>query len=194
MVVILCFECEGEKTLEDDVTVDSEGNAYVTDTKGNKLWKVGVEGELLYTINSPLFTLKEWYYNIFGLNGVVYHPNGYLLVVHTINGNLFKVEIGKGKGDNKVKLVIKISEGSLMFGDGLELISPTKLVSAGTAVRLVESRDDWEAARVVGKSKGIGHRVVTAATGMKDDKVYLNHFFGLGYPKRKHVLVEAVFT
>lgn len=80
-----------------------------------------------------------------------------------------------------------------MFGDGLELISATKLVAAGTAIKMVESTDDWETARVVGKSKGIGHRLVTAAT-MKDGKVYLNHLFGLGYPKRKHVLVEAVFS
>lgn len=180
---------DGEKAFADDVAVDTEGKAYVTDTKGNQIWKVGVNGELLYSIKSPLFVPKEWYYNLIGLNGIVYHPNGYLLVVHTLSGNLFKVEIGNG---DEVKPV-KIIGSSLMFGDGLDLLSPTKLVVAGTTIRLVESTDDWETARVVGKSKGMGHRIVTAST-VKEGKVYLNHLVGLGYPKRKHVLVEAIFS
>ncbi|XP_057782217.1 uncharacterized protein LOC131000361 [Salvia miltiorrhiza] len=180
---------EGKKTFADDVAVDAEGNAYVTDAKGSKLWKVGVNGELLSTIESPLFIQKEWYLNLIGLNGIVYHPNGYLLVVHTLSGKLFKVEIGKGDVVKEVNII----GDSLMFGDGLELVSPTKLAVAGKSVRMVESTDDWESGRIVGKSKALGHRLVTAAT-VKEGKVYLNHLVGLGYPKRKHVLLEAVFT
>lgn len=124
-----------------------------------------------------------------GLNGIVYHPNGYLLVVHTLSGNLLKINIGKG---DEVKLVNVT--GSLLFGDGMELLSPTKLVVAGNPSRLVETNDDWETGSVVGKVfSGATHRLVTAAT-VKDGKVYLNHLFGLGYPKKKHVLAEAVFS
>ena len=178
-----------EKSFADDVTVDPEGNAYVTDAKANKIWKVGAKGEFLATIKSPLFTPKEWYKNLIGLNGIVYHPNGYLIVIHTFSGNLFKVDIGKG---DEVKL-LDVVGGSLSFGDGLELLSPTKLVVAGNPTRLVESSDEWETATVVGTFKGPGHRLTTAAT-LKDGKVYLNHMFGLGYPRKKHVLVEAVFS
>ncbi|KAL8527217.1 hypothetical protein ACS0TY_005191 [Phlomoides rotata] len=178
----------GEIGVADDVAVDPVGNAYVTDMKGNKIWKVGANGEFLYTIRSPLFAAKEWYYNLVGLNGIIYHPNGYLLVVHTLSGNLFKVEIGNG---DLVKLV-KQPDGT-MIGDGLELLSPTRLVFAGNPSGLMESLDDWETARIVGKFKGVSHRLVTAAT-VKDEKVYLSHLFGLGYPKKKHVLVEAVFS
>ncbi|KAL3827767.1 hypothetical protein ACJIZ3_016569 [Penstemon smallii] len=181
---------EGEKAFADDVTVDPEGNAYITDTKGNKIWKVNVNGEFLYSIKSPLFTPKEWYRNLVGLNGIVHHPNGYLLVVHTLSGNLFKIDTKNG--DHEVKLV-KINGSSLTFGDGLELLSPTKLVVAGNPSRLVESLDDWETGSVLGKFRGDMHRLVTAAT-VKDGKVYLNHLAGMGYPKRKHVLVEAVFS
>ncbi|XP_057473253.1 uncharacterized protein LOC130761725 [Actinidia eriantha] len=178
-----------EKSFADDVTVDPEGNSYVTDAKANKIWKVGAKGEFLSTIKSPLFTPKEWYKNLVGLNGIVYHPNGYLIVIHTFSGNLFKVDVGKG---DEVKL-LEVVGGSLSFGDGLELLSPTKLVVAGNPTRLVESSDEWETATVVGTFKGPGHRLTTAAT-LKDGKVYLNHMFGLGYPRKKHVLVEAVFS
>ncbi|KAI3679098.1 hypothetical protein L6452_38406 [Arctium lappa] len=184
----LSFSGDG-KTFADDVTVDAEGNTYVTDAKGTKIWKVGLNGELLSVIKSPLFHAKEWYKDLVTLNGIVYHPNGYLIVAHTLTGNLFKVEINN---DNKVT-VVKI-EGSLAIADGLELLSPTKLVVAGAnGVKLVESNDDWETAAIVGRSPVLKHRLVTAST-VKDGKVYINHAIGMGYPKKKHILVEAVFS
>ncbi|PIA61100.1 hypothetical protein AQUCO_00300547v1 [Aquilegia coerulea] len=178
------------KALADDVAVDPEGNAYVTDGKSSKIWKVGVNGELLSIIKSPLFTHKEWYKDLFSLDGIVYHPDGFLLVIHTLVGELYKIDIQK----EEVKLV-KIVGGSLLFGDGLELLSPTKLVVAAIrpSGRLVESLDGWETATVVAKYSGPMHRLATAAT-VKDGKVYLNHMFSLGLPKRKHAIVEAVFT
>ncbi|KAL9659502.1 hypothetical protein QQ045_024308 [Rhodiola kirilowii] len=182
-----------EKSMADDVAVDPEGNAYVTDAKSSKIWKVGVNGELQSIIRSPLFTPKEWYKSLIALNGIVYHPDGYLLVIHTLSGNLFKIILNQDDGGHEVKLV-KIVSGSLVMGDGIELFSPTKLVVAGNpSGRLVESSDGWETASVVSKFFGPMHRVATAAV-VKDGKVYLSHLLGMGYPKMKHALVEAVFS
>lgn len=159
--------------------------------RSNKIWKVNVDGKLLSIIKSPLFAQKEWYKNLVGLNGIVYHPDGYLLVIHTFSGNLYKIDL---KNDGEEIKLVKIVKGSLTFGDGLELLSPTKLVVAGNpAGRLVESTDGWETASVVGKFSGVMHRLATAAT-VKDEKVYISHMIGMGYPKRKHVIVEAVFS
>lgn len=92
-----------------------------------------------------------------------------------------------------VKL-IKVEGGSLAFGDGLELLSPTKLVVAGNpSGRLVESSDGWETASIVARFSGPIHRLASAAT-VKDGKVYLNHLVGIGYPRKKHAFVEAVFN
>ncbi|OVA16774.1 hypothetical protein BVC80_1543g229 [Macleaya cordata] len=179
------------RALADDVAVDEDGNAYVTDVIAGKIWKVGVNGDLLTTIRSPLFIFKEWYKNLISLNGIVYHPNhGFLLVIHFLTGTLYKIN----PKTEEVKLV-KLVEGggSLAFGDGMELLSPTKLVVAGTpSGRLVESLDGWETATVVAKYSGPMHRLATSAT-VKDGKVYLNHMVGFGFPNRKHNLVEAVF-
>ncbi|KAE8685180.1 protein YLS7-like [Hibiscus syriacus] len=178
-----------EKSFADDVAVDADGNAYVTDAKASKIWKVGVNGEFLSVIRNPLFTPKEWYKNMVALNGIVHHPDGFLIVIHTFSGNLFKIDLNKG---DDVKL-IQVDGGSLVFGDGLELISPTKLVVAGNpSGRLVESSNGWETASVVAKFKGPAHRLASAAT-VKDGKVYLSHLVGMGCPKKTHALVEAVF-
>ncbi|CAL0300213.1 unnamed protein product [Lupinus luteus] len=177
-----------EKSFADDVAVDAEGNAYVTDVRGSQIWKVGVEGKLLSVIRNPLFTPKEWYKTFLGLNGIVYHPDGFLIVIHTSSGTLFKIDLTKGE---EVK-IIKVEGGSLFMGDGLELLSPTKVVVAGGVSRLVESLDGWNTASVVGTFSGIKHRIATATT-VKDGKVYISHALGMGYPRKKHAIVEATF-
>ncbi|EEC67047.1 hypothetical protein OsI_33790 [Oryza sativa Indica Group] len=114
----------GDSTLADDVVVDDEGNAYVTDAKGNKIWKVSPEGEPLSVIKNATFSQRPgWINNLVGLNGIVYHPSGYLLVIHTSGGDLFKV-------DPKTRSVRVVEvKGSLKAGDGLALLSPARLWS-----------------------------------------------------------------
>ncbi|KAL8159083.1 hypothetical protein V2J09_000620 [Rumex salicifolius] len=182
-----------EKTFADDVAVDKNGNSYITDAKGGKIWKVSVEGKLLSTITSPLFQAQEWYGGLISLNGIVYHPDGYLLVIHTMTGLLYKIE---GLEDEEGKEVVKVVEGvKLRFGDGIELVSRTRLVVAAShpSARLVESTNGWESARVVGQFVGPTYRIATAAT-VKEGRIFLSHIFGFGYPKKKHMLVEAVFS
>lgn len=181
---------EDGPSFADDVAVDADGNAYVTDFKGSKIWKVGLNGELLAVIRSPAFVQrKEWYYNLGGLNGIVYHPNGFLLVIHTGSGHLFKVDTSTHEVS-----VVEV-EGSLLMGDGLELVSPTKIVVAAIrpSARLVESSDDWKTARVTETYSGPSHRVATSAT-VKDGKVYISHLLGGGLKTRTHVISEAVFS
>ncbi|CAF1874465.1 unnamed protein product [Brassica oleracea] len=182
-----------EKSFADDVAIDAHGNAYVTDAKGSKIWKVDVSGELVSTIESPLFTPPGWYNNLVALNGIVYHPDGFLVVIHTFSGFLYKIDLtGDGDDGNKVT-VIEVNGGTLRFGDGLELLSPTKIVVAGSpSAKLIESSDGWQTATVTGWfNTGMVHRIVSSAT-VKEGKVYLNHIVGFG-SKKRHILVEAVF-
>lgn len=122
-----------EKTFADDVAVDEQGNAYVTDAKASQIWKVDVNGKLVNTITSPLFTPPGWYNNLVALNGIVYHPDGFLIAIHTFSGYLYKIDLTNGDVSNQVT-VIDVSGGTLRFGDGLELLSPTKIVVAGKSL------------------------------------------------------------
>ncbi|CAH8306940.1 unnamed protein product [Eruca vesicaria subsp. sativa] len=183
-----------ENSFADDVAVDAQGNAYVTDAKGSKIWKVDVNGELVSTIESPLFTPPGWYNNLVSLNGIVYHPDGFLIVIHTFSGLLYKIDLTADGDDSNKVTVIEVTGGTLRFGDGLELLSPTKIVIAGCSpsAKLVESSDGWRTASVTGWfNTGMVHRLVSSAT-VKEGKVYLNHIVGFG-SKKRHILVEAMF-
>ncbi|KAF3322679.1 SMP-30/Gluconolaconase/LRE-like region [Carex littledalei] len=179
----------GDKpSFADDVAIDEEGNAYITDARSNKIWKVSSDGELLSVIKSDIFVTKRGLLNnLVGLNGIVYHPNGYLLVIHTSTGSLFKFNM------RTEEITLVKVEGSLERGDGLELMSNKRLVVAGTPTRLVDSSDDWMTAKVVGRYVGPVHRIPTSAT-VKDGKVYLNHLVGFGFGRKTHRLAEATFT
>ncbi|KAK3151415.1 hypothetical protein QOZ80_3AG0245580 [Eleusine coracana subsp. coracana] len=183
------LDAPGESTFADDVAADEDGNAYVTDAMGSKIWKLSPDGELLGVIKNATFVQRTGPLNNFvGLNGIVYHPNGYLLVVHTSGGDLFKV-------DPKTGSVRKVDvRGSLKQGDGLELLSPTRLAVAGMPSRLVESSDDWETATVTGRYVGPMHRIGSSAM-VKDGDVYINHIVGFGLGKKKtHIIARAVFA
>ncbi|CAN8285886.1 unnamed protein product [Cochlearia groenlandica] len=179
-----------EKSFADDVAIDAQGNAYVTDAKASKIWKVDVNGKKVSTIESNLFTSPHgWFNSLVALNGIVYHPDGFLIVIHTFSGYLYKIDLN----NNDTVTVIDVVGGTLRFGDGLELLSPTKIVVAGNpSAKLIESLDGWRTASVTGWfSSGMVHRLVSAAT-VKGGRIYLNHIVGFG-SKKKHILVEAVF-
>lgn len=109
-------------------------------------------------------------------NGIVYHPDGFLIVVHHSSGSLFKIKVKIDTGskrDEEIKL-IKVVGGPLTFGERLGIPSPRKLVVAGIpTARLLKSSDGWETASVIGKLSAPAHRLPTAVA-VKDERVYIN--------------------
>ncbi|KAI5381624.1 hypothetical protein KIW84_UN0580 [Lathyrus oleraceus] len=65
-----------EEALANDVDVDYNGNAYVTNSIGNYIWKVNVKGEASIFSKSPRFTEhpvdRDTPYSYIGLNGKVF--------------------------------------------------------------------------------------------------------------------------
>ncbi|GAY41082.1 hypothetical protein CUMW_056740 [Citrus unshiu] len=109
-------------------------------------------------------------------SGIVYHPDGFLIVVHHSSGSLFKIKVKIDTGskrDEEIKL-IKVVGGPLTFGERLGILSPRKLVVAGIpTARLLKSSDGWETASVIGKLSAPAHRLPTAVA-VKDERVYIN--------------------
>jgi hypothetical protein len=61
-----------------DLTVDKDGNVYMTDSFNPQIWKISTDG-----VASQFATDPRWYRETggVGLNGIDYHPDGYIITV-----------------------------------------------------------------------------------------------------------------
>ncbi|RZK28829.1 MAG: hypothetical protein EOO63_10370 [Hymenobacter sp.] len=127
-----------------DIAIDNQGSAYVTDSYAPIIYKVtfnslGVGTAAIFLNNSALAAPS----GKFGLNGIVYHPNGYLLVAKSDEGTLIKVPVNNPNAFTKVTLPTGLD---LSNDDGLQLTANTTLLAVCNAqgkVYQLTSTDDF---------------------------------------------------
>jgi sugar lactone lactonase YvrE len=129
-----------------DIAVDAQGNAYVTDSNAPIIYKVDPQGVASVFLANAQFDAGT----AFGLNGIVYHPDGYLLVAKANTGTLFKVPIAN---PTSFTTVANAAGLTLTGADGLLLTDPQTLLlvsgSQSTVYRL-SSTDAWATVRSTG--------------------------------------------
>lgn len=127
-----------------DIAVDGQGNAYITDSLSPIIYKVDAQGNATVFLENAQLAASTG----FGLNGIVFHPDGYLLVAKANDGTLFKVPISNPASFSRVT-----STQSLVGADGLLLVDNQTLLlvsgSQSTVFRL-SSTDAWATASRTG--------------------------------------------
>jgi sugar lactone lactonase YvrE len=108
-----------------DIAVDFNGNAYVTDSFAPIIYKVSPEGVASIFLQDARLGAPA---GKFGLNGIEFHPDGYLLVAKSDDGSLFKVPIADPKSFSKVATTQNL-EGI----DGIQLQDVTTLYAVTNA-------------------------------------------------------------
>lgn len=164
--------CEGEKTLANDVAIDAMGNAYVTNSIGNYVWRVTKDGAAAVYAEDTILTTQPVVVNtstdFYGLNGIVYHKNGFLLVVQTNSGALFKIDLNDAKVHNVImRESLPSADGLVLRGDG------TLVVVTREKVLLLGSASGWEAANVVGTVVLNSSDFVTCAAMRTSTRTYI---------------------
>lgn len=120
-----------------DIAVDAQGNAYITDSLSPIIYKVDANNTATVFLENAQLSGGTG----FGLNGIVFHPDGYLLVAKASDGTLFKVPVADPAAFTAVT-----SNQSLTGADGLLLLDPTTLlVVAGnqSTVYRMTTADAW---------------------------------------------------
>lgn len=139
---------EGGRHLANDVTSDPEGNAYVTDSLSPVIYKVTPDGEASIFAESEEFASET-----FGLNGIEYHPDGYLLVARSEPGALYKIPLDDPKAITQVALDEAFSpDGILLHPNGnlmVVAITFNEDGSSNSEVLEIASDDHWESAAIV---------------------------------------------
>jgi sugar lactone lactonase YvrE len=131
-----------------DVTVDKQGNAYVTDSFTGAIYKVDVEGEAtIFYRDTALDPAPD----AFGLNGIDYDPRGYLLVSKLDENKLLRFPINNPAAYTEVSVPI-----ALAGPDGLTLKNNKELVVVNNVfggeeafILTLRSHDMWKTTEVV---------------------------------------------
>lgn len=150
-----------------DLAFDNNQNAYVTDSFANVIYKVTGDGKVSVFADSPLFKTKG-----VGLNGIVYHPSGYLLTVSSGTGAIYKVEVANPKNVQKVK-----ADQFFINGDGLLLLNPNKLVLVqnGGSDKIYElsTSDNWASAKLSATTLAADRFTYPSTAAKAGDKVWV---------------------
>lgn len=100
-------DLSGDGHATNDVIVDPAGNAYVTDTGAGAVYKVDLAGHVTTLVRDPRLTPSP------GVNGIVWHPGGYLVIGNYTTGKLYRLST---RGH-----LTEIDAPSLIGADGLVL-------------------------------------------------------------------------
>ncbi|MPR33142.1 gluconolaconase [Salmonirosea aquatica] len=146
----------GMNHFANDIALNPDGTVYVTDSFSPVIYKVTSEGTPSILVRDDVLFSSP----TFGLNGIVYHPDGFLIVANTGVGKLFKVDLKNGNAITEV--------GGLgnLPGDGMTLVGTTDLyvvTGSGSRVALVRSNDNFATASVV-ETQTDGYSMATTST------------------------------
>lgn len=146
-----------------DLAFDPSGNAYVTDSYADVIYKIDGSGKASIFSRSELF-----HTNGIGLNGIVYHPGGFLLVDATGTGGIYKVPLGNPDNVQKVR-----GNQFLIGADGL-LLSDTNLLTVvvnggNDKIYQLKTDDGWSSMKLAGTTP-IADRFTYPATATRNGK------------------------
>lgn len=157
-----------EPNFANDVTIAPDGTAYVTDSFSPVIYKVTADGTASVLVRDD----ARFSNPTFGLNGIVYHPNGYLIVANTGQGKLYKVDLQKGNA------ISEVGETGALPGDGLTLLNgDLYVVTGGNRVAQVRSTDNWQTASIV-KFDASGYLGATTSVAVNNQIYTLNARIG----------------
>ncbi|GMP59155.1 hypothetical protein CsSME_00022549 [Camellia sinensis var. sinensis] len=161
-----------DRPIANDVAVDFSGNTYVTNAAGNFIWKVTVDGEPSVFSRSQAFTSHPVevgkMYSFCGLNGVVYINKGYLLVVQTNTGKMFKVNAEDGTARTVLlNKDLTAADGIAVRSDGVVVV-----VSQHKAY-FIKSDSSWSEGVVFDETALEAGRFATSVTVGGNERVYV---------------------
>lgn len=131
------------KHFANDIAIDNKGNLYITDSYSPVIYKVNEE------MKPVVFARSDWFSSVdVGLNGIEWHPEGFLIVAHNTSGQLFKVDVAQPQKITKIgtKTFFPGADGLLWDAEGNLVLIQNKGVNK--AFQLM-SKDNWLSAEIV---------------------------------------------
>jgi sugar lactone lactonase YvrE len=155
---------EAKSHFANDVTVGKDGSVYVTNTMARVVYKVDPKNAVSVVVPNSFGAGQVM------LNGIVFHPSGYLLVAESMAGDIYKVSLSNPASLTKVKLPEQVTgaDGIVWHPEGCLVVVRN---DASKSVIALKSTDDWASAKVDARGQ-FGAQGTTAAV-KEDGGVYV---------------------
>lgn len=155
---------EGVRFLANDVAVDADGHAYVTNTLAPVIFRVSPEGTPEVFVHDERLAGSG-----FGLNGVEVHPDGFLLAAVMGGGQLFRIPLDDPGALAPVTLPEPLAIDGMVLDDAGRLVAVAFLGTAPQgapqAVVALTSDDGWHSAGIVARQPTGGAATTVALRG-----------------------------
>jgi sugar lactone lactonase YvrE len=147
-----------------DIALDAQGDAYVTNSFGSIIYKISTDGTASIFFRDPGFAPAP---GQFGFNGIEYGTDhgGYLLVAYSAANQIIKIPIGDTDAASVVSLNASLAgpDGLLLSKDGKQLIVVNNAGGGEGKVLSFTTTDSWQSG-TLGSSFSTGAVFPTTAT------------------------------
>jgi sugar lactone lactonase YvrE len=163
---------EASAYFANDIAVDNDGNAYISDWYARVIYKVDLDG------HQSVFWSNETGIQS-GPNGLDFHPDGYLLVsILTVNDKGLYSDYGLVKiplNDPKLAKIVDFSNTGFTGFDGMVINSNGNVIGVtnngtspgGNMLIELSGSNDWESAKVINSKEITASTTVAVAPGNK---------------------------
>jgi len=157
-----------------DLTLDANGNIYVTDSFSPVIYKITATGELSIFSEDVQFLVEQ---GQFGLNGIAISGE-YLIVAKSEGAKLFKIPLNNGDVVQEINVNQNLNsiDGLLVNSSNELLVVSNNFIGQGyaEAVYKLTSQDSWNSASVVDTFNVEGNVYPTTLTS-KNGTIYVNY-------------------
>ena len=157
--------------LLNGIALDAAGNAYVTDSFSPVIYALDAQAHARVLVRDTRFEGDG-----VNLNGLVVHPDGYLLVVQKSTGALFRVPLSQPEQLTTVALAAPLAaaDGLFLAPSGQLVVVANRVAGAQVdAAVVLTSTDCWATARP-GMRRSLGDVYPTTITA-RHGKLYVLH-------------------
>ncbi len=185
----------GAANFANDVALDPQGNAYVTNSFSPIIYKVDRDGNASVFFQDNQFATTP---GQFGFNGIAYHNSGFLIVAFSRDNALYKIPLRDPSAFSKIELNAPLQnpDGLLLSQDGKQLVVVNNAggSEAGRVLSFV-SDDKWESGQLADR---FATGPVFPTTATSDGKnvfvlyAYLNRLFNPALPAQTTFTIQKV--
>ncbi len=157
-----------------DIRTDNNGTCYITDSFSPIVYKISASGTASILANNTSFIPPQ---GAFGLNGLVFHPNNYIIVGMAYNGKLYKIPLDNPQNITEITLNTPVNsiDGLLLVDNNTIVLVSNNFTGApfNEAVYKLTTTNNWTSATVTSTFTNLVGTYPTTVTKINTD-VYVN--------------------